>query len=49
MNSPGIRALVITTHTEGQSVWVAPHLNEPTVLSAPAIHRLPGPLTPPSA
>jgi hypothetical protein len=23
MNSPGIRALVITTHAEGQSMWVA--------------------------
>ena len=49
MNSPGIGALVITSHTEGQSVWVAAHLSEPLELSAPAIHRLPETLTPPPA
>ena len=39
----------ITVSTDGQSVWVAPYLGEPAVLSPPGAHRLVDAPTRPSA
>ena len=38
----------IAVHTDGQTVWIRPHIGEPMVLSAPIAHRLVEAL-PPSA
>jgi beta-lactamase superfamily II metal-dependent hydrolase len=39
----------ISVRTDGQSVWVAPYIDEPALVSTPVIHRITKTLVRPSA